>query len=334
MLTGISATDTPRAEVPVALSERLAGKSGEGLAAAIRKECGPSRLINPSCITYTFHDPFTGSEVSLANGSFPSGYVNGTIVPSEWWSNSDLYGDMLCYDLNNYLPQTIEVLHARGDMIPVIELDEVKERYDRWSIGLAWRSGSLVDAYAPPEEMRGRLARAFFYMSMMYPAKVYSPVAYMMMSGTYPYLRADAATMLAGWSEQYPPDEDEVRWAQYAAGMQGGCNPFVELPDLYEYIWGDSAGLVYGADGERVPLHSTYSLADGDRIDLYSPHVPDDAEWSIDGERAWNSSYEARDLGTGEHTLTYISPSTREEGRVLIRIIAGSGKTVRNSAEK
>lgn len=312
--------------MPVSLSECLAGKSGEGLAAVLRRECRPATLDSYGNISYTFHDPFIGADVTISDGKFPSGYAAGTLVPYKWWLETDLYGDTLRYDLNNFIPLTIDVLHSRGDNIPC-ELAEITERYDSWAVGHALRFGSMVDAYAPPMQMRGRLARAFFYMAVMYPNKVFTPTAYMMMSDSYPYLLADAAEMLARWNAQYPPDEAERDWMRYAAVKQGGCNPFVEIEDLYDYIWGDKSGEIYGGSGERIPLHSTYNLIDGDRIELYSPYVPDDAVWSVDGLPAESQSYEARELGEGRHTLTYTSASKGEKGCVMIKVVNESRRS-------
>ena len=185
IITGISVTVTPRAEVPVALQSSLAGKSGDGLVAALRKECRPSSLATADNITYSFYDPFTGNDVNISNGVYPRDYAAATLVPVEWWLGADKYGDTLRNDLNNFIPLTIEVLHSRRDKIPAT-LAEVTEQYDRWAVGRALRFGSQVDAYAPPAEMRGRLARAFFYMAVMYPNSLFTPTAYMMMSGKYP----------------------------------------------------------------------------------------------------------------------------------------------------
>lgn len=143
----------------------------------------------------------------------------------------------------------------------------------------------------------------------------------MMMSGRYPYLLDDASGMLVDWARQYPVDDAEREWAEYAARAQGGCNPFVAIEDLYEYIWGEKSGEVYSVAGERVPLHSVYSLTGGARIELYSPHVPEDAVWSIDGIAAESGSYAPADLGAGEHSLTYTSASTGERGCVMIKIV-------------
>lgn len=320
IITGISATDTPRAEVPVALQSCLAGKSGEGLAATLRRECRPSTLTVPHDITYTFYDPFTGNEVRIVDGEYPQDYAAGTLVPVEWWLGADKYGDTLRNDLNNFVPLTIEVLHARGDKMPGTLVD-VTTQYDRWAVGRALLYGVKADAYAPPAEMRGRLARAFFYMAVIYPNSRFTATAYMMMSGRYPYLLADASEMLVDWARQYPPDDAEREWAEYSAEVQGGYNPFIGIEDLYEYIWGEKSGEVYRVSGERVPLHSTYSVAGGERIELYSPHIPADAVWSIDGIAAESHSYAPADLGVGEHNLTYTSASTGEHGCVMIKIV-------------
>ena len=114
------------------------------------------------------------------------------------------------------------------------------------------------------------------------------------------------------------------------ADAQGGGNPFVLLPGIEQYLWGDKRGVVYShssQDTERiVPLHGEYTRAE--TIYLTSPHVPDDAAWAIDGKGVTATSesgshvisLQASTLSEGSHRLTYTSPSTLEKGCVIIVI--------------
>lgn len=321
MLAGISATGLPGAEVPGAYKGvgPYAGKSGAGLVAAIRREARLSRLVSKDEVTYSFHDPFEGAEVSVVQGRMPAGYEAGEIVPSGWWEDDD-YADTLRRDLNNFIPLTADAAKALATRRPGV-LTEVTVAYTHWSVGRAEIYGSMTDLYAPPEAMRGRIARAYFYMAARYHCDVMAAEGYMMMSSEYPYLTRYAVDLLCVWAREQAPDDDEIAWAEYVSGLQGGGNPFVTEPALAEYIWGDKAGEVYAVEGEPVPLHSTYRM-DVDRIYLLSPHVPQDAVWMIDGLPAMSDSYNPRDLGLGEHHITYTSASTGSSGKVMIKIVS------------
>lgn len=315
LLTGIFVSGLTRAEVPVAY---LAGKSGTGLASAVRRYCRPDRIVEQREITRVFRDHFNGVDVSVTGGVMPDGYVAGELVPSLWWSEVDIYGDTIARDLYNLIPMTRETVSLRGD-IPPGQPTELTFSNPWWSVGQGQLFGSMTRLYSPPESLRGQLARTFFYMAVMYPHYVFTPQGMMVMSGEYPYMTPYAVGLFTQWAREYPVGPTEAESTAYASGLQGGSNPFVEIPGLMEYLWGDRAGDVFSIEGERTPLHSTYISAD-DRVYLYSPAIPADASWSIDGRMADADSYSTRELGAGVHHLEYTSRSTGETGRVMIKI--------------
>lgn len=322
LLAGISATGIPRAEVPDVYSggvNPLAGKSGDGLLSAIRREARPSRLVSQNEVTYTFFDPFEGTDVPVVRGGMPAGYSAGQFVPPLWW-DSKAYADTLSRDLNNFIPLTSEPKKALADRRPGV-LSEVTTAFAHWSIGRAKVYGEDTDLYSPPVSMRGRIARAYFYAAACYHCDYMKAEGYMMMNTEYPYLTRYAMDLLCAWAREQAPDAAEIAWEEYVSSVQGGGNPFVTEPALAEYVWGDRSGEVYAVEGEPVPLHSVYSM-DDDRIYLLSPHVPQDAVWSIDGVPAMADSYNPRDLGLGEHHLTYTSASSGCSGRLMIKIVS------------
>lgn len=324
LLAGISTTGLPRAEMPDAyvrsgyVSNVFAGKSGNGLVAAIRYESLPSRLADIGEISYVFYDPFEAREVNIVHGVMPDGYEAAWIVPSSWWDNAG-HADSISRDLHNFIPLTSAAAQALAQRRPG-EVSVTTTDYTRWSVGWSEVYGTQTDLYAPPAGMRGRIARAYFYVAAVYHHDMMRAEGYMMMKPDYPYLTPYAVGLLCRWNREEAPDETEKGWNDYVCRLQGAGNPFVSDSSLAEYIWGDKAGDVYAVEGEAVPLHSSYRMG-SDRIYLFSPHVPDDAVWAIDGTPAQADSYDPRDLGVGEHHLTYTSASTGRNGRVLIKIV-------------
>lgn len=322
LLTGISAPDIVRGEVPVGVSDApssdLNGKSGPGLASAIRKAYGISTLSSVKDVTYSLDDPFTGTVVSIEAGQLPAGYVFGEIVPSVWWSEGRGYGDTIAADLNNFIPLTVDVKRLKSDYMPG-EVTKPHYSDSYWSVGTGILYGIATDFYAPPEAMRGRLARTFLYMAVMYPQDSFTVRGFSMMNPSYPYLQAYGVDLFTRWASDYPPSPEEVAWSAYVSSLQGGGNPFVTNPGLAEYIWGTKDGEIYDDGSSPLPLRSTYHIGGG-RVNLTSPHIPADAVWRIDGRPASSSSYAPGELGIGDHNLEYTSPSTGETGRVMIKI--------------
>lgn len=91
------------------------------------------------------------------------------------------------------------------------------------------------------------------------------------------------------------------------------------IPNLPSIFGGDRKGESFVVAGEPQPLRSVYKL-DSDVIDLYSPWIPADAEWQIDGLPASSASIGSSQLGVGTHNLNYYSPSTGERGVLMVKV--------------
>lgn len=309
------------------LSAVIAGKRGSGLAAALRRECRPSRLCDYSSVYEgtTSIDPFTGNAVRVAGDLASRGLVTGRIVPSEWWTDlslgaDNLYGDTVGADLHN-LALMQESVRKLAGTYPPGEPETLTADHQSWRQGTVSFSGISVAVNEPHVNQRGRVARTYLYMALMYPQKTLTPEGLMVMSDGGPGLNPYWCSLLLDWHKSYPAGDDEKMAASIAMDAQGGCNPFILLPELADYIWGEKSGQVYGGSGNsdmETPLHGTYTLTD--RIALRSPYIPDDALWRIDGQLTVSDIVSAATLGAGEHSLEYTSETAGEHGIVKIII--------------
>lgn len=304
------------AEVPA----QWVGKSGPALRRALGATHRPAALPGPGVIGGRVYDHFGGRYVEAGPEGLPEPYSWGCIVPAQWWDLSGgVYGDTVAADLINLIPLSPETILHRGDLPPgSVE----RADYDNgiWFAGSAWVSGLETRRYDPPVSLRGRLARTLFYAAAVYPAGAWTARGGMVFDGsTYPAFWDSMADMLMGWHRAEAPTEEEKGVNDLARRHQGNGNPFVEHPDLAEYLWGTRRGEPYLPEGEPEPLRGRYSMADP-LIRLFSPEVAGDAVWSVDGRTVEGNTLRPRDLGAGEHTLTYRSPSTGERGTIMIII--------------
>ncbi len=311
---GIFASAVAVAKVPFGFN----GKSGEALRNAVYECYSPTADISTEQVSMTVFDPFNSQRVDIFNGILPEGYVWGTLVPSEWWNAS--YVHAVESDLYNAFPLTGDVVRHRSDLTPGIVTD-VTYSNSYWKSGRGEISGIVTDLYEPPAEFRGELARVYFYMAVMYHQAAWSPRGFMMMTAEpYPGLNRYGVKLLTAWHSAYPVNEGEKMRMAAIESLQGNRNPFVEFPELVDYLWGEKAGEPMVIAGEPVPLRTVYNMSD-ERIDLYSPHVPEDAVWSIDGIMAHSKRYTPADVGSGKHELRYTSVSTGTKGYVMINIL-------------
>lgn len=322
------------AAASVSLESAIAGKRDAGLAATLRRECRLTRFADYSTV-YTglsTTDILTGASLS-ASASHP-GYSVSAIVPPEWWTDCaqgavNLYADTVGRDLNNLAILSVSAQSEIAGMPPG-EPERITADYTSWQRGTVSLYGIDVAVWSPFKSECGRLARAYLYMALMYPQRSLTPAGMMLMPDGDYRLSDYWRELLLRWTADYPPTEAEKTAALRVADAQGGVNPFVLLPGIEQYLWGDRRGEVYGQkaqeSGQPIPLHGQYTR--GETIYLTSPHVPGDAIWAIDGKSVAATqggggqilSLQASTLSEGPHRLTYTSPSTLERGCVIIVI--------------
>lgn len=88
---------------------------------------------------------------------------------------------------------------------------------------------------------KGDVARALFYMAVRYNLL---DVVNGNPADTTMYQMGDLATLLI-WHEQDPADDFEMNRNNYIQTWQYNRNPFIDMPALASYIWGENAGQVW-----------------------------------------------------------------------------------------
>jgi len=116
--------------------------------------------------------------------------------------------------------------------------------------------------FEPADEYKGDFARDYMYMVTCY--EDYSSrwtstgTQSMMFGGTYPVFRPNAITLLMKWHRQDPVSTKEIDRNNAVYKLQENRNPFIDHPELAEFIWGKYVGSVWDINGtlpeENVPL--------------------------------------------------------------------------------
>lgn len=97
--------------------------------------------------------------------------------------------------------------------------------------------GGSRDVFEPADEYKGDFARAYMYVATVYD-DINWVVNYMYVKESYPTLQPWAREMLLQWCRQDPVDQKEIDRNNVVEQYQGNRNPFVDFPELAEYIWG------------------------------------------------------------------------------------------------
>jgi hypothetical protein len=109
--------------------------------------------------------------------------------------------------------------------------------------------------FEPANEFKGDFARSYFYI-----ASVYENLAPLMQSpmvinsSTYPFWKPWAIDLLLKWNKQDPVSAKELTRIEAVYALQGNRNPFIDYPDLAEYIWGKDTANVFPFPTETEPF--------------------------------------------------------------------------------
>ena len=89
----------------------------------------------------------------------------------------------------------------------------------------------------------------------MYVATVYDDINwvinYMYKKEAYPTLVPWAREMLLQWCRQDPVSQKEIDRNNVVEQYQGNRNPFVDFPELAEYVWGTRTTEVFYVDQQE-----------------------------------------------------------------------------------
>lgn len=316
----------------------FSGKSGANLKNAIAATSRPTAITAypldffraAESDRHVLTDCFSDRIFKLdGSATLPEDVAYVTVMPVEWWryeeSMRHTYGDTVSRDLLNQFIGHKGIMGHKSYYPPAI-LEKIT--YDDggfWQTGLLTVDGIETNGWAPPRDRRGDFARTIFYMATLYPTSVWDPWAGLILGDTsYPSLTPYGIAMLMDWHRRDPVDDSERRRNDAAERFQGNRNLFVDYPELAEYLWGIHAGEIYepASDDPQTPiaLRGQYRLSDP-RIDLWSPRIPEDAKWSVDGIAAKSSTLTPRELGPGRHHLSYTVADTGEKGILQIEIV-------------
>lgn len=100
--------------------------------------------------------------------------------------------------------------------------------------------------FEPDDEYKGDFARSYFYMATRYEDRFASFNSDMLAGNKYPGYKEWAVNLLLKWHRQDPVSQKEIdRNNEIYENWQHNRNPFIDYPQLAEYIWGDKIGVPF-----------------------------------------------------------------------------------------
>jgi len=165
-------------------------------------------------------------------------------MPRSWWGKKDKYSSYDANsDLHNIFPSDYKANSAKSNL-PLGEVGIIKFDNGVSKVGInTYPKGYRGQVFEPADEYKGDFARVYFYMVTCYEDYAYNwregATNTMIIKGTYPSFQPWAVEMLLRWHRNDPVSDKEIKRNDEVFRIQGNRNPFVDYPELAEYIWGD-----------------------------------------------------------------------------------------------
>ena len=168
-------------------------------------------------------------------------------LPQSWYEGGG-NADYLKCDIVHVLPTDGYINNRRSNNVlanvnPNRISGQSKNGYSKWGqCGVSGYSGTVFE---PNDEIKGDIARIYFYMVTRYEsnctkwASNATANAVFTSSSSYQPFKDWYYKMLVEWAQNDPIDEVEIARNNAVYSEQGNRNPFVDYPGLEEYIWGD-----------------------------------------------------------------------------------------------
>ena len=152
-------------------------------------------------------------------------------------------------------------------------------------------SGYTGTVFEPADEYKGDFARTYFYMVARYRDKALTASGgSVVFTSNKTNLTNYAKNLFLKWHRQDPVSQKEIDRNQAVYGIQGNRNPFIDYPELVEYIWGTKVG-------QTIELASMTPTCEGGEVPPIDPKpgepvVKYGVTWSVNGEELRTDSVE------------------------------------------
>ena len=186
-------------------------------------------------------------------------------VAKSWWGGgeNDAY-----FDLHHLNPADAEA-NGRKNNYPLGELTSVTWQNGVAFVGKADIAGVSQNAYEPCDEYKGDFARIYMYIFTCYQNLKWKYTWMNYAGSTYPTLKPWAVEMLLRWHRQDPVSQMEIERNNAVYRLQGNRNPFVDYPQLADYVWGDSTDFTFHiGDG---PIYEAPAVEAGSKKVVETP---------------------------------------------------------------
>ena len=240
------------AQIPEGYYSSLKGKSGRELKNAVHEIIKDANVLSYGSGKNSTWDGFWQTD-RTSDGRFidryspESAWVKSTTqgavgagmniehsFPKSWWGGSK---NQAYKDLYNLMPCESGINSTKGNFA----MGKVTSGDKGNGATKVGNSDWGVKVWEPADEWKGDFARGYMYMVTCYQNFSWTSTGLdILETGDYPTLKERAYKLYIQWAKADMPTELEITRNNAVSKIQGNRNPFVDFPNLMEYIWGDS----------------------------------------------------------------------------------------------
>ena len=199
--------------------------------------------------------------------------------PKSWWGGTS---NNAYKDLFNLMPCESKINSSKSNYAMGV-VTTAKTDNGCTKVGTGKAGSTNATLWEPADKWKGDFARGYFYMVTAYSGLPWEGEAMKMLEkNEWPTLQKWAQELLLKWCKEDPVDQIETDRNDAVYVIQGNRNPFVDYPNLAEYIWGDSVDYAFYVDGQ--PQTDDDDDTGGGNVEPGDEEVPLDTEmaYSID----------------------------------------------------
>ena len=179
-------------------------------------------------------------------------------VPNSWWGADQ---DTMYSDLYHMYPVDGWVNGQRGNH-PFGDCSR-GTACGTGKLGTCTHSGYSGTVFEVADEYKGDFARTYFYMVVRYMDRVgtwtKSEGSAVFTNSSYKHLTPWAISQLLEWHRNDPVSTLEANRNEAVYGIQHNRNPFIDHPELAEFLWGNNTGNAWTGSASTDPVLSSPS---------------------------------------------------------------------------
>jgi len=185
---------------------------------------------------------FTGT------GTAPDGANKEHCCAQSWWGSGGICNAYS--DLFNVYPSDMDANSAKSNYPLGVVGGTAKYSNACMKVGQSGRSEYSGMVFEPCDEYKGDFARMYFYVATTYADAAWGSKE--SVASTVPFTQEDYPTinswlldLLLKWNADDPVSDWEIIRNERVYSEQKNRNPFVDYPQLADYIWGDSVSYAF-----------------------------------------------------------------------------------------